>query len=545
MLLTQAVDEESDEEDEDDGMGFDESDYDGNTTASDDDDVSAVDNKESLEARAKSLFERREKSQQRHQDCLLQLGLLAPSTSTQELDLTDPTTTPEPAITPKLQQKLPQSPRGMLFKTPYNHQNSQSNGEEDEISLLQHLEQSYPCRQSQIRQLWSLLSPALMSNRQRATTASHIPPPIFVTGPEATGKTTITRDLVSGLKRIRNNMEHNAPARVGCAYVNCATTSSIDGMLHDAYRQLAIDLKLGRHDPHHETPRRKRKRAKPQHSNAPPIMEGFFARAVKQAKNAKKQRVQVDDDDTAKAFKASDGGEASSLQALTTKDEEAENQTKNDKPRRSSRVRQELAEGLVPGINQKAKNAKAKGAVLKEASLDIKATASPSADLQGGEANAVARTSQVTVATFGQEVKQSLFKHHDDCAFFILDQAERLLSLSTTSTSKPNFLAQLLLIPQTKGLNLTIIVISKSTVLEHFRKFCESLDARKVSSPPLDLILMLTLFLDTGFNNSFSTLSSAILPLKVHFHAYKGKEAFRQVSYMLPDIPRKIARGCI
>lgn len=56
-------------------------------------------------------------------------------------------------------------------------------------------------------------------------------------------------------------------------------------------------------------------------------------------------------------------------------------------------------------------------------------------------------------------------------AFLILDHAERLFTLSATQKAEPNnFLAQLLLLPQVMKLNLTVIIISRSTLLDCSRE---------------------------------------------------------------------------
>lgn len=56
-------------------------------------------------------------------------------------------------------------------------------------------------------------------------------------------------------------------------------------------------------------------------------------------------------------------------------------------------------------------------------------------------------------------------------AFLILDHAERLFTLSASQKAEPNnFLAQLLLLPQVMGLNLTVIIVSRSALLDCSRK---------------------------------------------------------------------------
>ena len=67
-------------------------------------------------------------------------------------------------------------------------------------------------------------------------------------------------------------------------------------------------------------------------------------------------------------------------------------------------------------------------------------------------------------------------------AILVLDHAERLLSLASPKAAKDriNFLSQIMLLPQLLKLNLTVIVISKSSLLTSSRKyfiFCQRVNA--------------------------------------------------------------------
>ena len=81
---------------------------------------------------------------------------------------------------------------------------------------------------------------------------------------------------------------------------------------------------------------------------------------------------------------------------------------------------------------------------------------------------------------FGRAMESLLLpKHYSDdddakqsspAAFFTIDHAERLMTLGSSKSSQSDrisFLAQLLLLPRTLGLNLTFIIITKSVLLEH------------------------------------------------------------------------------
>lgn len=83
---------------------------------------------------------------------------------------------------------------------------------------------------------------------------------------------------------------------------------------------------------------------------------------------------------------------------------------------------------------------------------------------------------RVLAPLFGASKKPSSVMQ-PGAAFLVLDHAERLFSLSTKQKMEPNnYLAQLLLLPKVVGLNLTIIIVSRSTLLDCAR---ESRSVRK------------------------------------------------------------------
>jgi hypothetical protein len=82
-------------------------------------------------------------------------------------------------------------------------------------------------------------------------------------------------------------------------------------------------------------------------------------------------------------------------------------------------------------------------------------------------------TEQTAVWAFGRTLA-SLFEG-GYAGFLILDHSERLLSLSSSKgTSDPNnFLSQLLFLPRVAGINLTVIVVTNSLLLEHSREYIQ------------------------------------------------------------------------
>ena len=459
--------------------------------------------------------------------------------------MNSPSEPPTPRPLPQQQQAV----RGMVFSTPYNSSHATRNAalkqpsslyqedvaEDAEAIQLEELEELYPHRQAQIMQLWSLLSPCLppMANSMddnsslnfaapsAAPTTHHVPTPIFITGPAGTGKSTIVRDVVGRLQESRSTqyLYPQQPHRVGSAYINCATLDRrnsngkavMDEILHEAYRQLAQDMKeSGRVlDYASWRRRRKRKRRTPKRTlrllspakNTTSEAADLQALATKENKSSSSsKRQRCDSGDAAIITRETDEhpmhvnkGHANFL-TTTGGGKKEERKSKNvthaddidDSPklRRSRRV-SELADAddgnhidangnIKEQTIKSAYNNKAKK-LINAISSDVDATATAAA--KEGDLTAVAtaasRTAHIAAASFGQELKETLFRHTKDCAFLILDQAEQLLSVpasSSTASAKTNFLAQLLLLPRTKGLNLTIIVITKSIVLEHSRK---------------------------------------------------------------------------
>jgi len=445
--------------------------------------------------------------------------------------------TPQKSDTPQEMTPLLASPpmvqpvRGMVFATPYNTNNPPNRRTHqlhhimeddipkmDEAEILEDLHDQYPFRQMQVQRLWDLLSPALPPpsldgshtndltetrlNSFQISGSAHIPPPIFVTGPGGTGKSTIVRDIVNGLKRSRSQQVAHyfsaaTDARIGSAYINCATLDAVvsnhsssnatDEILHSAYRQLAQDMKAGRTCSSGDQQwrlRRKRRKIK----NPPDDGQRKRQRAdirddgKMSASDAKRVSFQNSTEGSAKgnndpssdAIKTATDAQSDATEKVDNPDEEETLQ-----PRRSQRV-MELTENeagsaptivgaAVGGVKVSAKVTK----LMAEINADLSATTNVAA-LEGdltASSSGLSRAFQVAAATFGQELKENLFVQKNDCAFLILDQAEKILSLATSSSPRTNFLSQLLLLPQTKGLNLTIIVISKSILLEHARKF--------------------------------------------------------------------------
>ena len=115
------------------------------------------------------------------------------------------------------------------------------------------------------------------------------------------------------------------------------------------------------------------------------------------------------------------------------------------------------------------------------------------------------------------------------CAFLVVDHADRLLSMTAKQNSpynaiskdeRNNLLSQLLLLPRVMGLNLTIVVLTTNSLLEFGR-------TNNVHMQP---------------SSSLGTIQDAIHPMRVRFHAYRGKLIYRSI-LLQPSI-KDVVIGC-
>jgi hypothetical protein len=114
---------------------------------------------------------------------------------------------------------------------------------------------------------------------------------------------------------------------------------------------------------------------------------------------------------------------------------------------------------------------------------------------------------RVLVPLFGSSSLRSTLNVQPGSAFFVLDHADRLFSLSPKQVIESNnFLAQLLLLPQVMGLNLTFIIVSRSTLL----------DSSRINNCATRL-------------KALGTVVNGTRPIRVQFPAYQGNAAFNAI----------------
>ena len=294
-------------------------------------------------------------------------------------------------------------------------------------SALSQLQQRYPHRSKQIRKLYSLISVPLQSN---TTTPLFVAPPIIVTGPAGCGKTSIVRDVVAHLchppvgpassstSSSSSIPPPQPPPLVLQAYVDCTTLdhTNIEELMAIVYTQWFEQVPKRNTAPHHRQPTKSKSRQRVPSTST------------------------TDDNHTVEV------------------------------PKRVSRMRQ-------------AKTATRSIALMMEAHDQHQHLSGKGKSSKDMEHNLGGAQSSVLTAiwTFGRSIQRFLDRIRRDHAnsiaasiplVLMVDHAEVLLCMGTTyskssNADRINFFAQLMLLPRTLGLNLTMIFISKNILLEH------------------------------------------------------------------------------
>ena len=409
---------------------------------------------------------------------------------------------------------------GMLFPTSYNGLIPTS----DQLSSNISLEQKYPHREKQINLLRGLCSSSIrqVTLMQRiggiegmeegSDLDAFVPAPIFVTGPSGSGKTCVVLDVLKELQTKPLDLGENIDTskKVAVAYIDCATAEAhktgISSVLESAYNQISSQLK--------------------------PKFR------LKNVKSKASKRRSFSDGSSAVCYTSSVGDSSLDNMSFSIGDsyDDGSLGDEMDDKHVSGLTKIEMT-GFVDDdeedwINNEAiKLINNQDDVLKP--KQKKAQTNPRRSTRLGdngppERNKVnAATS--TISTYKRPKKKSTTKLHAPmdfgreivqfcgvtpynsfqrgCAFLVLDHAEILLSFSPTSFhEKTNYLSQLLLLPRTLRLNLTVIVITDKCLLENTR-------INNVVRP----------------NNTTGTIAEALIPFRIHFNAYKGVIEFRNV----------------
>ena len=314
--------------------------------------------------------------------------------------------------------------RGMLLEE------SSSSSEQTTTNL----ELQYPGRHSQIRLLTSIVEATIAQLPRKDD--DYIPAPLFIYGASGTAKTCLTRALVqryASKKKKKKKATNTHDHHVGAAYVNCATLapSSIEALAENAYRQIASTFQLEQQQ--QQQPKEDRKRKLKMKS---PLSIGRIP-------GERQYDDEIDED------KMEDLCE----QELR-KEEDGENGTS------------QLQDTKAPGRTKYARQSKSEGVPVKAFTKKL------TQERKTMEASYFA--SHGVPLAFGRSLMPFIGRNQRGCAFLILDNAERLLSMFPRvggGQKKTNYLAQLLLLPKALELQLTVIVISKNALLMNSRKY--------------------------------------------------------------------------
>ncbi len=464
---------------------------------------------------ASSYMERIKINRQRNKDRLVELGLV-PKSMTDNVD-EDNDLGQNIEVGHSGEETKPLH-SGMLFATKYNglqtvsdqvsHVNAKSR--ETKIKSIP-VEKQYPHRANQIRFLKSCFKStvrqAQYSNEYRDYHDDcnvYIPPPILVSGTRGTGKTAIVRSILGEVKRNTEMKQTNATkihggenrnkSTMGVAYIDCATCESrgigAGTLFEAAYDQLA--QQFGQYTLLQNDRMQLEEKKKSTEKNiglksilSPKNETNYDSGIHFDLKSIDKiDDFSVDSSLGTNSFdtKSEDGNDDCTIEDGNEDEEDwIENRRKKyvsssgnsassiashskksyDSRRRSSRVGNNTQ-------HTQSHRTMSKHQTSKKVSLS-KMVGSPKIGMIE------------TPVAFGRCISQFcgdsvLTSGPNGCAFFILDNAEKLLSFTSDKQKsktqlRTNWLSQILLLPKVMKLNLTIIVISNKSMIENTSEF--------------------------------------------------------------------------
>jgi hypothetical protein len=357
-------------------------------------------------------------------------------------------------------------PRGMLRKVKEGGIGTRN---EEGFTLgqrIQALTKHYPYRESQINRLAAILHASIgtCSAASAAQASVHVPAPIFISGPPSTGKTSIVRGV---LKALQDENLHTA-------YLHCAIMepASVERLVLDAYKQLRtsaeIDLGFLR--------RHKRRR----HGSILPSSSPKPVRTTPQPETGSR---------------SSEARTDTQPPPLSNRSDAADDTTEDHQPR------------LQPRRAVKEASIGSSVCLMPSKPPSIRAKPSIEQDHERNGSNDV-ETSHSAIVAFGRSLARHFGPGSGTAAVMVLDHAECLLTLSARkkTNDKSNCLAELLLLPKVMRLNLTILVISRYSLLQHTR---------------LDNL--------ASAEKATATLAGGVVGLTIQFPAYNTRQAIIQV----------------
>jgi Cdc6-like AAA superfamily ATPase len=410
---------------------------------------------------------------------------------------------------------------------------------------LHSLTRQYPYREGQIRHLTAMLHGSMGSgrgvvvqqNNQLVSSSSsleavHVPAPIFISGPRGAGKTSVVKDVLTMLEADNHHHQQQCPdrstPRLHSAYINCVTLepSSIERLVADAYKQLRPESSAsssGRHYGRRLRKRRQQTSTKLPHSPKPQNYHRVDALLTSNAAHETATTKEGGGGMSIATLPAAPLSEStatlpaaplsdttsSNEQAMTMGEEDLQQQHEQQprlQPRRAAKVAAPgaTANGATSTMTSTGRNKKANTAAAAGAKSHTAVEDDPH------RTEDTVETSHSAVVAFGRSLQRYFGGGSQRAAVLVLDDAERLLTLSARkkTSDKANCLAELLLLPKVMRLNLTIVVISRYSLLYGTR-----LD--NIASP----------------DKSTATLSGSVGGLTIQFPAYKDHQVMKKVCY--------------
>lgn len=447
--------------------------------------------------------------------------------------------------------------RGMIFPTKFNGilRNDQHMQQPlQTTTLAQELNAKYPHRSKQIYYLCARLQSIVsrtkmawkMNENVRSYGESHyseasyagrvkmsVPPPILISGPGGSGKTSIVCDAVQSLRERTNDNDEGGEGLsmrhqvVGNAYIDCASTeaNSVASVMNNAYRQLYECYHSKDSEDRKKSHRSKdRKRMSAEFELHPSSMGTDFKRVKiddgkdnvtstptkkSPSKNAPKSPMlrfsdmAGYDDDSEGYDDADDDGEDFDEEDLI----ERQRKRRVGKNRSKQKKRRSLADGK--STTSHARHTRQNIARMNNGGHST-ATQYPSGVLKNSvQSSNRNHHDSSSIAIFGRAISSLLqgdkskkrASRHGRCAFLILDNADRILSWNKSRRNNP--LAELLLLPKIMGINLTLVLISRSSLYQYSR----------VQMPP-------------------GTILDAVQPNHIHFDAYSSVDTIKDIMFV-------------
>ena len=464
-------------------------------------------------------------------------------------------------------------------------------------SIAEEVGNRFPHREAQIRLLCSIFERTMQqtggavgvdgssSSSSRRPTAGDdistlsygifVPSPVFVTGPSGVGKTSVVRDILQCLKRRhadtssslilspslqKQQKQKSSIARtggVGMGYINCSTMegSTAGAFLEEAYKQILRSFfssssrkpsrrsrKRKRHDA--TSPKRLQVNSRPNAGatngdHVPtPDAKSIEVGTNQNGQNGGQNGTVVGKQDEIKPPAIENGNgkhvsispaKAPASRHVALDDEEIDPVIDHDDEEEGfGDIEDQIEQQKKEHLRTKIATQQSSGFVGGGAS----GTRPEDSTLSTKRHQAI-----TTPADFGRALlplcggpDNLVFKsRYCGCTFLVLDHADRLLSMTAKQNSpynaiskdeRNNLLSQLLLLPRVMGLNLTIVVLTTNSLLEFGR-------TNNVHMQP---------------SSSLGTIQDAIHPMRVRFHAYRGKQIYRSI--LLQTSIKDVVIGC-